>query len=87
MKDTTYITRTGVVIMTNTPLFLFCGRSASGKTTVADKLSCQYGYRQIESYTTRPPRIPGEIGHIFISNEEFDNLGELAAYTEYNGYR
>ena len=71
----------------NNPLFLFCGRSASGKTTVADKLSSVYGYRQVESYTTRKPRFCGEIGHVFISDEEFDNLGDLAAYTEYNGHR
>lgn len=71
----------------NEPLFLFCGRSASGKTTVADNLANKYGYRQVESYTTRKPRFDGEIGHIFVSDEEFDNLGELAAYTEYNGFR
>lgn len=71
----------------NKPLYLFCGRSASGKTTVAEKLSDRYGYKQVESYTTRTPRFCGEIGHIFISDEEFDNLGELAAYTEYNGHR
>ena len=71
----------------NKPLFLFCGRSASGKTTFAEKLSGRYGYRQVESYTTRTPRFCGEIGHIFVSDEEFDNLGELAAYTEYNGHR
>lgn len=69
------------------PLFLFCGRSASGKTTVANKLADTYGYRQVESYTTRKPRFCGENGHIFVSDEEFDNLGELAAYTEYNGHR
>lgn len=71
----------------NKPLYLFCGRSASGKTTVAEKLSSRYGYKQVESYTTRKPRFCGEIGHTFISDEEFDNLGELAAYTEYNGHR
>lgn len=71
----------------NEPLFLFCGRSASGKTTVADNLVNRHGYRQVESYTTRKPRFDGEIGHIFVSDEEFDNLGDLAAYTEYNGFR
>ena len=66
------------------PLFLFCGRSASGKTTVANILSEKYGYKQVESYTTRPPRYDGERGHIFVNEEEFNNLGELAAYTYYN---
>ena len=67
------------------PLFLFCGRSASGKTTVANMLTEQYGYSQVESYTTRQPRFNGESGHIFVNKDEFDSLGELAAYTNYNG--
>lgn len=66
------------------PLFLFCGRSASGKTTVADILSDKFGYVQVESYTTRKPRFDGETGHIFVNEEEFNNLGDLAAYTYYN---
>ena len=66
------------------PLFLFCGRSASGKTTIANMLSEKYGYVQVESYTTRKPRFDGESGHIFVSEDEFKNLGELAAYTYYN---
>ena len=68
----------------NKPLFLFCGRSASGKTTVANMLSEKYGLVQVESYTTRAPRFDGESGHIFVTEDEFKNLGELAAYTYYN---
>lgn len=71
----------------NEPLFLFVGRSASGKTTIADILSQKYGHKQVYSYTTRKPRYDGEIGHVFVNEEEFNNLGELVAYTEYNGYR
>ena len=67
------------------PLFLFVGRSASGKTTIANMLAEEHGYNQVESYTTRPPRFDGESGHTFVSEEEFKNLGELAAYTYYNG--
>lgn len=69
----------------NKPLSLFVGRSASGKTTIANMLAEQHGLKQIESYTTRQPRFDGEAGHIFINEEEFYNLGELAAYTFYNG--
>lgn len=65
-------------------LYLFCGRSASGKTTIANMLAEKYSYKQIESYTTRKPRFDGESGHIFVDEEEFKNLGELAAYTYYN---
>lgn len=69
----------------NKPLFLFIGKSASGKTTIANILNEKYGYKQVWSYTTRCPRYVDEPGHIFISEEEFKNLGELAAYTYYNG--
>lgn len=71
----------------NKPLFLFIGKSASGKTTIANMLEQQLGYNQVESYTTRAPRYHGEIGHVFVSNEEFDALGKMVAYTEYNGNR
>lgn len=69
----------------NNPLFLFVGKSASGKTTIANILSEKYEYNQVWSYTTRSPRYEKESGHIFVSEEEFNNLGELAAYTFYNG--
>lgn len=69
----------------NEPLFLFVGKSASGKTTIANLLSERHDYKQVWSYTTRAPRYENESGHIFVSEEEFKNLGELAAYTFYNG--
>ena len=71
----------------NKPLFLFVGKSASGKTTIADILEQKYDHKQVYSYTTRPPRYDGEIGHVFVDDDKFDNLGELVAYTEYNGHR
>ena len=67
------------------PLYLFVGKSASGKTIIANLCENEYNCKQVQSYTTRKPRYEGEIGHIFVSEEEFDNLGELAAYTFYNG--
>ena len=72
--------------MDNT-LYLFVGKSASGKTTVANFLEKKHGIKQVNSYTTRPPRYEGEIGHVFIDDTEFNNLDELVAYTEYNGFR
>lgn len=71
----------------NNTLFLFVGKSASGKTTVANFLEKKHGFKQVNSYTTRPLRYEDEIGHIFVSDEEFDNLEEIVAYTEYNGHR
>ena len=71
----------------NKPLYLFVGKSASGKTTIASFLEYEHGHKQVESYTTRMPRYYGEIGHMFVSDKEFDMLGELAAFTKYNGHR
>lgn len=71
----------------NKPLFLFVGPSGSGKTTIANVMEKKYDYKQIQSYTTRKPRYEGETGHIFITEEDFNNLGELAAYTLYNSHR
>ncbi len=70
----------------NKPLFLFVGKSASGKTTVADMLS-KDGYSQVYSYTTRPKRYEDEIGHTFITDEEYDKLENIVASTLYNGHR
>jgi guanylate kinase len=69
------------------PLYLFVGKSASGKTTIANLLHDKYDYNQVWSYCTRPPRYENEPGHIFISERDFNALGELAAYTEYNSYK
>lgn len=68
-------------------IYLIVGPSGSGKTTIAKELQKRYGLKQVESYTTRLPRYLGEQGHIFVTNNEFDKLDEMVAYTEYNGYR
>ena len=68
-------------------IYLIVGPSGVGKTTLVNRLEERCGYKAIESYTDRPQRYPGEVGHVFLSKEEFDNLGELVAYTEYNGNR
>lgn len=73
--------------MKKPPMILLVGPSGSGKTTIAEFLNLRNGWSQIESYTTRKPRFEGEKGHVFISNEEFDQLKDIVAYTEYNGHR
>ena len=69
----------------NKPLFLFVGKSASGKTTIADILETNSGCKQVYSYTTRPPRYEGEIGHVFVTEDEFRSLEDMVAYTFYHG--
>lgn len=70
----------------NKPLFLFVGRSASGKTTIASMLE-ENGYSQIASYTTRKPRYESEKEHTFVTDEEYDKLEGIMAETFYHGHR
>lgn len=69
-------------------IYLIYGRSGVGKTTVANLLSEKYGYSQISSYTDRKPRHSGEIGHVFISTEEFNKIRpQMVAYTMFDGHQ
>lgn len=65
------------------------GESGSGKTTLAEELRLKYGIKLIESYTDRPKRTPDEIGHTFLSVDEFDLLKreDMIAYTKFGDYR
>lgn len=69
----------------NDTLYLLCGKSASGKSTITNILEKKYGLKQVRSYTTRKPRYDGEDGHVFVNTNAFEKLGKLAAYTFYNG--
>ena len=68
-------------------IFLIVGCSGSGKTTITEQLEQKYGLKSIQSYTTRKPRYDGESGHTFVSDEEFDKLTDIVAYTEFAGNR
>lgn len=73
-------------------VFLFVGRTASGKSSLARYICETLGMRRVKSLTTRPPRkgeITGYEDHGFVSDEEFDEIIKegLVAYTEINGYR
>lgn len=71
--------------MTN--IYLIVAPSGAGKTAITERLEEKYGLKSIQSYTTRPPRYEGETGHTFISDEEFDRLTDIVAYTEFCGNR
>ena len=68
-------------------IILLVGRSGSGKTAIADYLHHTYGWNAVSSYTTRLPRYEGEAGHVFVSDEDFDQLCDIVAYTEFDGHR
>ena len=65
-------------------IYLIVGASGSGKTSLVTELEKRYGYKSIPSYTTRPPRHESELGHTFVTKEEFDKLENIVAYTEYD---
>lgn len=59
-----------------------CG---AGKTTLVEAME-KYGFRQVDCYTTRPPRAY-DPGRICITPEEFAAVKpKLVAYTMINGY-
>lgn len=65
------------------PLFCILGASASGKSTLVQKLEIELNMKQIACYTTRPPRYEGEAGHTFVTEEEFQSLSDIVAYNYY----
>jgi guanylate kinase len=71
----------------NKHIFLIVGESGSGKTTLVNELEKKHGLKQLVSYTTRPRRTPNEQGHIFVTDEEFNTLTDMVAFTEFNGFR
>ena len=68
-------------------IVLIVGESGSGKSTICDELTKRYGLKQVKSYTTRPRRSGDEDGHTFISDEEFDKLENICAYTYFDDHR
>lgn len=68
-------------------IFAIVGESASGKTTLAEFMESEYGIQQIQSYTTRPKRSDDEVGHTFITKEEFAKFdrSEMISHTLYGG--
>jgi guanylate kinase len=71
-------------------IFLIAGYSGSGKTEVANYLTIKYGIPYLQSYTTRPKRHNDEVGHKFVTDQEFDELisnNEVLALTKWGEYR
>lgn len=72
-------------------LYNIVGPSGSGKSTLTfaiqkalKKMKAKRGLTPVESMTTRPPRYPGEPGHVYVTKEEFDKY-EMVAYTQFDG--
>lgn len=67
-------------------IYCIAGKSGTGKSTLVDLLE-KKGLKAVQSYTTRKPRYEGEKGHTFITDEEFDALTDICAYTEFDNNR
>lgn len=64
----------------------FVAESAGGKTKLASVMA-EFGYTQIDSYTTRARRFPNEGAHAYVTPEEFDMIRhDLIAYTLFDGH-
>ena len=74
--------------MSSKQIILLMGKSGTGKTTVANVMGAKYGFKTVESYTTRPKRYEGETGHIFVTDDEYELMkDDMCAYTEFDGYK
>lgn len=72
-----------------TKIICIIGPSGSGKTFIANFLEEEYQIPMILSRTTRPKRTPDEVGHMFVTDNEFDTYDPdfMIAFTEWSGYR
>ena len=69
-------------------IIVLVGKTASGKTTVANELCENHGYKRIITYTTRPMRDNEvqDVDYHFISDEQFNKMIENNEFTEYKRY-
>ena len=69
-------------------IIVLVGKTASGKTTVANELCKHHGYKRIITYTTRPMRVNEvqDVDYHFISDEQFNKMVENNEFTEYKRY-
>ena len=69
-------------------IVVLVGKTASGKTTVANELCKHHGYKKIITYTTRPMRENEvqDVDYHFISDEQFNKMVENNEFTEYKRY-
>lgn len=68
-------------------IYLLVGESGSGKTTIAEKLEKNNNLHMLRSYTTRSKRHESDDDHTYITEDEFDNLNGIVAFTIFNGFR
>lgn len=63
---------------------IIAGRTGTGKTTLAQRLS-EYGYSVMKSYTTRKPRNENEDSYIFVTDTVAEKMTSKILSTNING--
>lgn len=69
-------------------MLILLGKTASGKDSIAKKLICEYGFKKIVTYTSRPPRCEERNGidYYFIDTETFLKKIDNNDFMEYKVY-
>ena len=71
----------------NKPIYIICGKSGVGKTTLINNLCLRNNLKTLISYTTRPKRTSSENTHIFVSDDEFDCIQNKFLEFSFLNYR
>lgn len=77
-----------MVIHTHKPnIIALIGPSGAGKSTLAESISATPNITFIRSVTTRPKRSASDTTHIFVNDDEFDQLLISGKFVDtYNGF-
>nr|DAG32454.1 MAG TPA: Guanylate kinase [Caudoviricetes sp.] len=78
------------VIVMSHKLFCILGESASGKTSLVERICESTGMTQVISYTTRPRRDGESDNHIFVNDDVYEEMkknNQIAAYTQIGEYK
>ena len=71
-------------------LFCILGESASGKTSLVERICKSTGMTQVVSYTTRPRRNGESDNHIFVNDDVYEEMksnNQIAAYSQIGEYK
>ena len=68
------------------PIFIMCGKSGVGKTTLIKELCRRNNFQTVKSYTTRPKRKCDKETHIFVTKEKDNEIPNKILSFTFSGY-